>query len=183
MHNSEAAAKTSLTHTRASWSLPESDRLLDTVLDKRSRCQKAEQREERFASKRCRSRVIPADAVRCFPRGCRPMKPKSTQRWIGSAMWCRWSLCGCAFRTLASEVKRHIDRKSAGSPVQSDSNVWLFKMALSMVPTRMQETAETYESERRGRDSQRQPTKDAGSISGLNVLRIIYEPPAAATVY
>jgi heat shock protein 1/8 len=29
-------------------------------------------------------------------------------------------------------------------------------------------------------DSQRQATKDAGSISGLNVLRIINEPTAAA---
>jgi L1 cell adhesion molecule like protein len=29
-------------------------------------------------------------------------------------------------------------------------------------------------------DSQRQATKDAGTISGLNVLRIINEPSAAA---
>merc|ERR1712106_1024677 len=32
-------------------------------------------------------------------------------------------------------------------------------------------------------DSQRQATKDAGTISGLNVLRIINEPTAAATAY
>ncbi|CAI9093126.1 OLC1v1028546C1 [Oldenlandia corymbosa var. corymbosa] len=32
-------------------------------------------------------------------------------------------------------------------------------------------------------DSQRQATKDAGSIAGLNVLRIISEPTAAATAY
>merc|ERR1712176_1477875 len=32
-------------------------------------------------------------------------------------------------------------------------------------------------------DSQRQATKDAGKISGLNVLRIINEPPAAAIAY
>jgi heat shock 70kDa protein 1/2/6/8 len=32
-------------------------------------------------------------------------------------------------------------------------------------------------------DSQRQATKDAGSISGLNVLRIINEPTAAALAY
>lgn len=32
-------------------------------------------------------------------------------------------------------------------------------------------------------DSQRQATKDAGSISGLNVLRIINEPTAAAIAY
>ena len=32
-------------------------------------------------------------------------------------------------------------------------------------------------------DSQRQPTKDAGVIAGLNVLRIINEPTAAAIAY
>ena len=32
-------------------------------------------------------------------------------------------------------------------------------------------------------DSQRQTTKDAGTISGLNVLRIINEPTAAAIAY
>lgn len=32
-------------------------------------------------------------------------------------------------------------------------------------------------------DSQRQATKDAGSIAGLNVLRVINEPTAAALAY
>merc|ERR1711907_322375 len=32
-------------------------------------------------------------------------------------------------------------------------------------------------------DSQRQATKDAGTIAGLNVMRIINEPPAAAIAY
>ena len=32
-------------------------------------------------------------------------------------------------------------------------------------------------------DNQRQATKDAGSISGMNVLRIINEPTAAAIAY
>lgn len=32
-------------------------------------------------------------------------------------------------------------------------------------------------------DSQRQATKDAGAIAGLNVLRIINEPTAAALAY
>lgn len=32
-------------------------------------------------------------------------------------------------------------------------------------------------------DSQRQATKDAGTISGLHVLRIINEPTAAAIAY
>merc|ERR1711966_306211 len=34
-----------------------------------------------------------------------------------------------------------------------------------------------------GNDSQRQATKDAGAITGLNVLRIINEPTAAAIAY
>ena len=32
-------------------------------------------------------------------------------------------------------------------------------------------------------DSQRQATKDAGTIAGLNVMRIINEPTAAAIAY
>ena len=32
-------------------------------------------------------------------------------------------------------------------------------------------------------DSQRQATKDAGTIAGLNILRIINEPTAAAIAY
>ena len=32
-------------------------------------------------------------------------------------------------------------------------------------------------------DSQRQATKDAGTISGLNILRIINEPTAAAIAF
>merc|ERR1712060_403984 len=34
-----------------------------------------------------------------------------------------------------------------------------------------------------GNDSQRQATKDAGAIAGLNVMRIINEPTAAAIAY
>lgn len=63
----------------------------------------------------------------------------------------------------------------------------------AMVLTKMKEIAEAY----LGRevknavitvpayfnDSQRQATKDAGTISGLNVLRIINEPTAAAIAY
>ena len=63
----------------------------------------------------------------------------------------------------------------------------------SMVLTKMKETAEAYlgESVRDAvvtvpayfNDSQRQATKDAGAIAGLNVLRIINEPTAAALAY
>jgi len=63
----------------------------------------------------------------------------------------------------------------------------------SMVLTKMKETAEAYLGHTVNdavitvpayfNDSQRQATKDAGVISGLNVLRIINEPTAAAIAY
>ncbi len=63
----------------------------------------------------------------------------------------------------------------------------------SMVLTKMKETAEAYlgKSVKKAvitvpayfNDSQRQATKDAGAIAGLNVLRIINEPTAAAIAY
>lgn len=62
-----------------------------------------------------------------------------------------------------------------------------------MVLTKMKETAEAYLGKSVTNavitvpayfnDSQRQATKDAGTISGLNVLRIINEPTAAAIAY
>jgi hypothetical protein len=62
-----------------------------------------------------------------------------------------------------------------------------------MVLTKMKETAETFLGEKivnavvtvpaYFNDAQRQATKDAGTISGLNVLRIINEPTAAAIAY
>merc|ERR1711874_481866 len=63
----------------------------------------------------------------------------------------------------------------------------------SMVLTKMKEIAEAYLGKTVSdavitvpayfNDSQRQATKDAGTISGLNVLRIINEPTAAAIAY
>merc|ERR1711959_361963 len=63
----------------------------------------------------------------------------------------------------------------------------------SMVLTKMKETAEAFTGKdikdvvvtvpAYFNDSQRQATKDAGAIAGLNVLRIINEPTAAAIVY
>ena len=63
----------------------------------------------------------------------------------------------------------------------------------SMVLTKMRETAEAYLGGTVNNavitvpayfnDSQRQATKDAGLIAGLNVLRIINEPTAAAIAY
>jgi len=63
----------------------------------------------------------------------------------------------------------------------------------SMVLTKMKETAESYIGEpvtdavvtvpAYFNDAQRQATKDAGMIAGLNILRIINEPTAAAIAY
>ncbi|XP_048472646.1 putative heat shock 70 kDa protein 7 [Rhincodon typus] len=63
----------------------------------------------------------------------------------------------------------------------------------SMVLTKMKETAEAYLGQPVSNavitvpayfnDSQRQATKDAGVIAGLNVLRVINEPTAAAIAY
>lgn len=63
----------------------------------------------------------------------------------------------------------------------------------SMVLTKMKETAESYLGDKISdavitvpayfNDGQRQATKDAGAIAGLNVLRIINEPTAAAIAY
>lgn len=63
----------------------------------------------------------------------------------------------------------------------------------SMVLLKMKETAEAYLGKSVNdavitvpayfNDSQRQATKDAGTISGMNVLRIINEPTAAAIAY
>nr|ACO36048.1 heat shock inducible protein 70 [Haliotis diversicolor] len=63
----------------------------------------------------------------------------------------------------------------------------------SMVLNKMKETAEAYLGQQVTdavitvpayfNDSQRQATKDAGAIAGLNVLRIINEPTAAALAY
>jgi L1 cell adhesion molecule like protein len=63
----------------------------------------------------------------------------------------------------------------------------------SMILSKMKETAEEYLGEKVTdavitvpayfNDSQRQATRDAGAIAGLNVLRIINEPTAAAIAY
>lgn len=63
----------------------------------------------------------------------------------------------------------------------------------AMVLQKMKDTAEAFLGEKVTNavitvpayfnDAQRQATKDAGTISGLNVLRIINEPTAAAIAY
>ena len=75
----------------------------------------------------------------------------------------------------------------------TDGKVYSPSQIGAFVLTKMKETAEGYlnTSVKNAvvtvpayfNDSQRQATKDAGQISGLNVLRVINEPTAAALAY
>ncbi|KAG5669951.1 hypothetical protein PVAND_000240 [Polypedilum vanderplanki] len=97
------------------------------------------------------------------------------------------------------DAKRLIGRRFDDDKIQADMKHWPFKVfndceeISSMVLSKMREIAENFLGKKVTdavitvpayfNDSQRQATKDAGAIAGLNVLRIINEPTAAALAY
>jgi heat shock protein 1/8 len=92
------------------------------------------------------------------------------------------------FKVVPKDGKPHIQAEFKG-----ETKTFSPEEISSMVLVKMKETAEAYLGKEVKHavitvpayfnDSQRQATKDAGLISGLNVLRIINEPTAAAIAY
>nr|ADM83425.1 heat shock protein 70-3 [Panonychus citri] len=92
------------------------------------------------------------------------------------------------FRVVDKNSKPHITVKTGqGDKTFAPEEIW------AMVLIKMKETAEAYLGKKVTHavvtvpayfnDAQRQATKDAGTIAGLNVMRIINEPTAAAIAY
>jgi len=96
-------------------------------------------------------------------------------------------------KTWPFTVKAHGDKPKIEVIYKNEKKDFYPEEISSMVLTKMKETAESYLGVTVNdavitvpayfNDSQRQATKDAGIISGLNVLRVINEPTAAAIAY
>uniref|UniRef100_A0A7N6BKH2 Endoplasmic reticulum chaperone BIP n=2 Tax=Anabas testudineus TaxID=64144 RepID=A0A7N6BKH2_ANATE len=92
------------------------------------------------------------------------------------------------FKVLEKKTKPHIQVDIGGQ-----MKTFAPEEISAMVLTKMKETAEAYLGKKVTHavvtvpayfnDAQRQATKDAGTIAGLNVMRIINEPTAAAIAY
>jgi molecular chaperone DnaK len=86
-----------------------------------------------------------------------------------------------------------VEGKNGDVAVKVDGKIYTPAEISAMVLTKMKQTAEEYLGEKVTEavitvpayfnDSQRQATKDAGKIAGLNVQRIINEPTAASLAY
>lgn len=104
---------------------------------------------------------------------------------------------GRKFSEVQSEIKTvpfKVTQNSNGDAVfEIQGKIVTPEEVSALILTKMKETAEAYLGEKVQdavitvpayfNDSQRQSTKDAGRIAGLNVLRIIPEPTAAALAY
>ena len=97
-------------------------------------------------------------------------------------------LLSLLFVVVEKNAKPHIKVETG-----SGTKVFAPEEISAMVLTKMKETAEAYLGKKVTHavvtvpayfnDAQRQATKDAGTIAGLNVMRIINEPTAAAIAY
>ena len=90
-------------------------------------------------------------------------------------------------------INKGDDKPAIRVKFKNESKVFSPEEVSAMVLVKMKETAEAFLGDTVSEavitvpayfnDSQRQATKDAGTISGMNVLRIINEPTAAAIAY
>ena len=88
------------------------------------------------------------------------------------------------------EVQRDLDimpykivKKGSGVAVELDGKDYTPEEISAMILSKIKADAEAFLGEKVTDDSQRQATKDAGKIAGLEVKRIINEPTAAALAY
>jgi len=101
--------------------------------------------------------------------------------------------CQADIKLWPFKVVSRADKPVIQVDYKGETKTFMPEEISSMVLTKMKETAEAYLGEKVPNavvtvpayfnDSQRQATKDAGTIAGINVLRIINEPTAAAIAY
>ena len=98
-----------------------------------------------------------------------------------------------SMKHLTYDIKNKDNKPFINVDFKGENKTFSPEEISAMVLTKMKETAEAYLGNKVTEavitvpayfnDSQRQATKDAGTIAGLNVLRIINEPTAAAIAY
>ena len=116
--------------------------------------------------------------------------PKNTVFSIKRFMGRKYSECTSELKTVPYEVK---EGQGGRAVVNIDGEDYTAEQVSAMILSKMKADAEKYLGETVTdavitvpayfNDAQRQATKDAGKIAGLNVKRIVNEPTAAALAY